>query len=89
LLRSEGVVGASYIPAGVNVITPLTTFTVAVFVDKPHEVLPVHVIEPVEELVKLGTVDTPEEGLYPAVVKLAKEIVVALGLSTTYATDAV
>jgi len=89
LLRPEGVVGASYIPALVNVITPLVTVTTAEFVVKPHAVLPVHVIVPVEALVKLGLVDTPEEGLYPAVVKLAKEIVVALGLSTRYAADAV
>jgi len=83
LLRSEGVVGASYIPAVVSVITPPVTFTTAEFVLKPHAVLPKHVIEPEEALVKLGVVDTPEEGLYPAVVKLAKEIDVALGLSTT------
>jgi len=64
-------------------------FTVATFVLKPHAVLPVHVIVPVVALVKVDTVDTPEEGLYPAVCKLAKEIVVALGLSTRYEADAV
>jgi hypothetical protein len=74
---------------GVNVITPEVTDTVASVT--PHPVVFEHVIVPVSLALKTGFMVTPLEELYPAFVKAAKvrSPPAAVGLSTTYATDAV